>query len=404
MERVFQGSVPAMVTAAARGLGGALVSVAALLFATDCLARTFVDPITDCDRKPIEQVYGKYTYDEPRLRPVPGSWLSVKEVYGDYERIEISEGWMYLSDAKAQAYAGLEVSIEPSRFEKGDTKIVDPQYEVTCYRTFVEGHVPVYRWSDEQGFGSDRDVIDVLRVYRPEDTERLAPYIFEIVGDDLWKTASGWLFVVKRQGTAVGAQREAIPRERLGDEPGPVEAGAGSACPMDTPAAPATSSAANCPVEPTVAVIADCNERPVKEVYGSYVYDKPRLAPAASLRLTVEETYGDYKRIEPPQSLRVPTASDVQRYVGREVSIEPARFREGDSVIVNPRYEVTCYRTSDYWWSDVFGFGVDRDVIDVLRVYRPEDTSPIAPHMFEIVGDDLWRATISWLFVIRRKE
>ena len=188
-----------MVRVAMCGKRCTLLGTAALLLSASGFAEPVVDPITDCERKPVEEVYGSYVHDKPRLRPVPGSWLSVKETYGDYEQVEMSQDWMYLSETKAYAYAGLKVSIEPNRFQAGGTEIINPQYVVACYRTFVEGHVPVYRWSNEQGFGSDRAVIHVLRVYRPEDKDRRAPKIFEMVGNDLWMTTSGWLFVIRRR-------------------------------------------------------------------------------------------------------------------------------------------------------------------------------------------------------------
>ena len=56
--------------------------------------------------------------------------------------------------------------------------------------------------------------------------------------------------------------------------------------------------AASCPVSPVEKSITDCEKREVENVYGTYVYDKLRLRPVSPLKLSVEETYGDYKHDE----------------------------------------------------------------------------------------------------------
>ena len=195
MKRAFEETVSILMTATARDICQfiSFVSIAALL-AAECLAEP-AQSITDCERKALKEMYGTYVYGEPRMPPSEPRELSVEETYGKYEYSEVSQ-----SQLSAQSYTGTTVSIDPTRFEGVDGVVVNPYYVISCYRTFVEGHIPVRRWSNEDGFGVDRKVVDVLAVYPPGDIHRQSPIrMFEIVGEDLWYGGFTWLYIARRK-------------------------------------------------------------------------------------------------------------------------------------------------------------------------------------------------------------
>lgn len=204
METVFKENMPEMVKTGTKGGRGIFARIAtSLLLAANGLSASPVDlTFTDCDRKSVEEIYGSYVYDRPRFRPLPPMRLSVEESYRDYEHIEEPQAdWLGLAMAEAELMAGREVYIEPTRYREGEILFVDPYYEMTCYRTFVEGHVPGYKWSNEFGFGVDRDVIHVLRVYssgNPTDPG-LPDVTLEIVGGDLWRYDNRQLFIIQQK-------------------------------------------------------------------------------------------------------------------------------------------------------------------------------------------------------------
>lgn len=189
-----------MVRVGASGRCRVLAGVLALLLAVGCIANPIGVSSADCEKKAVEEVYGRYMYDELKLRPTAPSKLSVKEVYGDYKHVEAPpSSWSGLSETEARSFTGLEVSIEPASFTRGDSVVANPHYETRCYPHVVE-HFPFQTWSDDNVFGWEREVIHVLTVSRLESTGReLQVAEFEIVGDDLWIRDRAWLFVVRRQ-------------------------------------------------------------------------------------------------------------------------------------------------------------------------------------------------------------
>jgi len=149
MKPTLTGSVSTVMTAAAKSnrQSVALASIA-LFMAANCLANP-TNPITDCEKKALSDVYGTYVYDEPRMRP--SKRASVEEIYEGYEPDEAYQPG--LSDRR---YTGSELSIDPVLFQDLDDVVVNPYYVISCYRAFVEGHIPPFRWSDDYGFGVDR--------------------------------------------------------------------------------------------------------------------------------------------------------------------------------------------------------------------------------------------------------
>ncbi len=196
MEHLREGNKSITANAAAKGVCHAISSAAiALLLGTNCFAEPIEDSITNCEKKALEEVYGTYVYDEPRMPPSELWGVSVEETYRNYERTNAPQSHLLTG-----SYAGIEVSIDPARFRGADGVVVNPVYVVSCYRTFVEGHIPSYRWSNEGGYGVDREVIDVLRVYPPEDIHRQWPLkVFEIVGEDLWYGGITRLYIARRK-------------------------------------------------------------------------------------------------------------------------------------------------------------------------------------------------------------
>lgn len=135
------------------------------------------DAAHQCVERPVAEVYGNY-------------------VYAQYLKMHGHEGDA-MHEKMAQAYIGRKVRIAPDRFEMVGSSIDGPVYQMSCY-TFVEGEIGRKYLSDFWGFGKDRPVVDVLRVYRPDDIDRRSPHIFEVVGDDLWDLAERGLFVIER--------------------------------------------------------------------------------------------------------------------------------------------------------------------------------------------------------------
>ena len=195
MKLALTGNVSTTMAATAKNTRQFIAFFSTTLFlAANCLAKP-VDPITDCEKVALKEVYGTYVYGEPRMPPSELWGISVEETYEDYEHAEVSQ-----SGLSVQPYTGIEVSIDPTRFQGTDGVVVNPHYVTSCYRTFVEGHVPLRRWSNEDGFGVDRKVIDVLTVYAPGDVHRQSPVtVFEIVGEDLWYGGFTWLYIARRK-------------------------------------------------------------------------------------------------------------------------------------------------------------------------------------------------------------
>jgi len=189
-----------VVKVGASGKRFSLASVIALLIAASCPVSPAERSAADCEKKTAEDIYGAYVYDTLRLRPVWPLTLSVEETYGDYEQDEEPEySWSGMSEIEARSLTGLQVSIEPTRFQRGMTLVVDPYYEIRCEENFSK-RFPSHPSSIANVFGRDREFIDTLSVFQKGDAGRkLRIARFEIVGDDLWVVDRAWLFVLKRK-------------------------------------------------------------------------------------------------------------------------------------------------------------------------------------------------------------
>ncbi|MDI5934904.1 hypothetical protein [Halomonas kalidii] len=118
------------------------------------------------------------------------------------------------------------------------------------------------------------------------------------------------------------------------------------------------------------------------------------------------------------------TTVEVTRYRGGLTSVEEAEQHVGESAKVfesefslweevryeAPSYEVVCHsvpqeegdvpRPSERW-GNFYGFGVDREVIEVLHVIPSKDEGP--RYVFEIVGDELWAFLDGWFYRMKRE-
>jgi len=229
MERVFERGLPAMVKAGVSGKRFALASVMALLVATSRPAHTAEQPVLDCENKMVEDTYGTYVYDTLRLRPKPSLRLSVEETYGDYEYDESTGSSLSgISETEARSLTGLQVSIEPTRFQRGSTIVVDPHYEIHCFENFV-GRSRFQTWDELNVFGSDREFIDTLSVFQRGDAGRkLRIAHFEIVGDDLWGHGSCLAFRTQSEELAARCEERPFCSAHLGVPLGYAKAGAKS--------------------------------------------------------------------------------------------------------------------------------------------------------------------------------
>lgn len=103
------------------------------------------------------------------------------------------------TEAAAKSRIGRDVVVSNDGFKIRDTTIARPSYRIACYpMPKAEGEVPVDRWSNLYGFGTDRSVVEVLEVRDPA-LNNVAPEVhLEVVkGDDgieLWELYDGWLF------------------------------------------------------------------------------------------------------------------------------------------------------------------------------------------------------------------
>lgn len=103
------------------------------------------------------------------------------------------------TEAAAKSRIGQDVVVSKDTFKVRDTTIARPSYSIACYpMPKREGEVPVDRWSNFYGFGTDRSVVEVLEVQDPALNDSAPEFHLEVVktdeGIELWELYDGWLF------------------------------------------------------------------------------------------------------------------------------------------------------------------------------------------------------------------
>lgn len=122
---------------------------------------------------------------------------------GTYTVVAVeSYGGGLTTEAAAKSRIGQDVVVTNDTFKVRDTTIASPSYRIACYpMPKTEGEVPVDRWSNSYGFGTDRSVVEVLEVQDPELNDAAPEFHLEVIkGDDgieLWESYDGWLFRMK---------------------------------------------------------------------------------------------------------------------------------------------------------------------------------------------------------------
>lgn len=103
------------------------------------------------------------------------------------------------------------------------------------------------------------------------------------------------------------------------------------------------------------------------------------------------------------------TEAAAKSRIGQNVVVSKNTFRIRDTAIARPTYSISCYpmpkregEVAVDRWSNFYGFGTDRSVIEVLEVQDPvlNDAAPEL-HLEVIKGEDgieLWELYDGWLF------
>lgn len=126
-----------------------------------------------------------------------------------------------------------------------------------------------------------------------------------------------------------------------------------------------------------------------------------------SVEISLDRIYSDYIVFDvvryggglTPESI-------IMEQIGKKVSIKKDYFNIRDLVIPNPKYEIKCYlppmegEVDANRWSDFYGFGIDRQSIDILEVYNPKDANRLSTYM-EIVSGEIWELYDGWLFKMK---
>ncbi|MHA7853328.1 hypothetical protein [Marinobacter shengliensis] len=93
--------------------------------------------------------------------------------------------------------------------------------------------------------------------------------------------------------------------------------------------------------------------------------------------------------------------------VGENVLVDLKAFQARDAVITNPSYEFACYplqregEIDANRWSNFYGFGLDREFIEVVHVYEEGDASGEAFLNLEVMNGELWEMHDGWIYMMK---
>jgi len=86
------------------------------------------------------------------------------------------------------------VTIQDNNFSIIDIDVQAPSYKLICERAFVEGNVSSNRTSLFYGFGSERNEIHLVEVYK----EGHLVAVIEIYMEEIWFLFDGWLIKYRK--------------------------------------------------------------------------------------------------------------------------------------------------------------------------------------------------------------
>lgn len=133
----------------------------------------------------------------------------------------------------------------------------------------------------------------------------------------------------------------------------------------------------------SVESLATCTGEPVAHYLGAYRVE------------SVEQHRGGLTRKE-----------QAQQRVGKTVIINTEQLATDFALIEHPRYVVSCYSNAaegdvpSQRWSTFYGLGVERDSIDVLKVFATGDAGDEPSYYFEIVPGGLWELFDGWVYYL----
>jgi|SRR5690554_468927 len=99
--------------------------------------------------------------------------------------------------------------------------------------------------------------------------------------------------------------------------------------------------------------------------------------------------------------------SSAEARIGKNLLIEPDVFEVRDVSIPDPLYEFACYplqregEISANRWSNFYGFGLDREFIEVVHVYEEGDASGEAFLNLEVMNGELWEMHDGWIYMMK---
>lgn len=123
------------------------------------------------------------------------------------------------------------------------------------------------------------------------------------------------------------------------------------------------------------------------------------------------EVTGEYSTVEVNHYRGGQTSRDeAMERIDKKILISESQFSLWDEVHYSaPFYEVICYPVPQGEGEvpepserrgDFYGFGMDRDIINVLYVTPIKEEGP--RYHFEVVGDELWFFFDGWFYRTRR--
>ena len=122
-------------------------------------------------------------------------------VFSTYEIVGVVKykgGLTTEDDSKSRI--GEHVAILADSFTHPAHSISNPSYKMICERSrTTEGDIGrERRWSTYYMHGVGREIIQAIEVYDSNAPFSHAHPVFEIVGDELWELADGWMYIMKR--------------------------------------------------------------------------------------------------------------------------------------------------------------------------------------------------------------
>lgn len=123
------------------------------------------------------------------------------------------------------------------------------------------------------------------------------------------------------------------------------------------------------------------------------------------------EVAGEYITVEVERYRGGQTSrGEAVEKINKKILLSESRFSIwGENIYHEPVYEVNCYPVPQEEGEvplpserrgDFYGFGMDRDVINVIYVSSMVEKGP--RYHFEVVGDELWFFFDGWFYRARR--